>query len=315
MKEIGDFFKEKIANGQADPPADIWEKIAADSRVVKYNRIRNLQKGMLYSLPTIVIVAIVIVSIVLLQRDLPKIQQDNTAPTSAIENTNVESNPGNSSPEITPIKETPPTKAVLPHNPAQPIQSEHLITENVEPPQSVPAQTSIIETTPVLAKIPAAKPTVAMATNTVTEEPPAVENIPVSDKKKEQSVAAEEKPPIQDDSYEKFQDQDTETENSWETPIHRDNIPDLSIPDAFSPNSDGLNDEFKAQAHREVTDFNMYIYDRTGQLLFHAKDVNIGWNGEYSGQRMPANTYVYVITYRNENGEKKIRKGMCVLVR
>lgn len=71
----------------------------------------------------------------------------------------------------------------------------------------------------------------------------------------------------------------------------------IPIPTAFTPNADGLNDEFRLFGRLDkVEQFSMKIYSRNGQLLFETNDVFSGWKGEnLQGQPVPAGTYIYRI--------------------
>lgn len=71
----------------------------------------------------------------------------------------------------------------------------------------------------------------------------------------------------------------------------------IPIPTAFTPNGDGLNDEFRIFGQLEkVEHFSMKIFSRSGQLLFTTNDVYEGWNGrDKQGNLVPAGTYIYNI--------------------
>jgi gliding motility-associated-like protein len=73
----------------------------------------------------------------------------------------------------------------------------------------------------------------------------------------------------------------------------------LYVPNSFSPNGDGLNDELKAEGDG-FTSFQMMIFDRWGQLVFESNDINKGWNGKANGGSQVAqlDSYVYVINLR-----------------
>ncbi len=70
----------------------------------------------------------------------------------------------------------------------------------------------------------------------------------------------------------------------------------LYIPNAFSPNGDGLNDVF-APKGQYVCSFEMYIFDRWGMLLYFTQDMNQGWDGTVNGgtNQVQEDTYVYLI--------------------
>ncbi len=68
------------------------------------------------------------------------------------------------------------------------------------------------------------------------------------------------------------------------------------IPNAFTPNGDALNDIFIPEGIVSNTaKFNMFIYNRLGQLVFESNDINKGWNGKFRGQKMPTGTYTWLI--------------------
>ena len=93
------------------------------------------------------------------------------------------------------------------------------------------------------------------------------------------------------------------------------------VPDAFSPNNDGLNDVFRVISSAEnLTGFSMQIFDRWGELVFESTDINQGWNGQIKNRLAPADTYVWVITYQqfsisNVNAAKTSKRGTVVLIR
>ncbi|HTB07629.1 MAG TPA: PKD domain-containing protein [Bacteroidia bacterium] len=70
----------------------------------------------------------------------------------------------------------------------------------------------------------------------------------------------------------------------------------LYIPNAFSPNGDGVNDIFTAKGDY-VCGFQMYIFDRWGMQLFYTEDMQKGWNGTVNGGQNveQEDTYVYLI--------------------
>jgi len=71
------------------------------------------------------------------------------------------------------------------------------------------------------------------------------------------------------------------------------------IPNVFTPNGDGINEEFSV-AGAEQSDFEMNIYNRWGEELFTGYDPYQGWSGEYKGRTVPDGTYVYIVQYRDK---------------
>jgi gliding motility-associated-like protein len=67
------------------------------------------------------------------------------------------------------------------------------------------------------------------------------------------------------------------------------------IPNAFSPNGDGLNDYFRVNGLYKNITFNMVVYDRWGVMVFQSKNIDQGWDGIYNGQYCPPESYVWVV--------------------
>lgn len=73
---------------------------------------------------------------------------------------------------------------------------------------------------------------------------------------------------------------------------------ELLIPNAFTPNGDGLNDEFGPLVPKvELVNYKMLIYNKWGQLLYETTDISKGWDGTFNGQPSQMDVYSYVITY------------------
>jgi gliding motility-associated-like protein len=90
----------------------------------------------------------------------------------------------------------------------------------------------------------------------------------------------------------------------------------LQIPNAFTPNNDGLNDLFRPLTQsEEITSFKMSIFDRWGRIIFETQDISQGWNGTIAGKPSPPGVYTYNISYRIPPGKTKIIKGTFTLVR
>jgi len=90
---------------------------------------------------------------------------------------------------------------------------------------------------------------------------------------------------------------------------------DIYIPNAFTPNGDGINDQFKIFAADGYTFQKFIIYNRWGKLVFSAKDSHDSWNGICDNEPQPAGTYVYYLELKNSVGKKIIKKGTITLIR
>lgn len=88
----------------------------------------------------------------------------------------------------------------------------------------------------------------------------------------------------------------------------------LYIPDAFSPNGNGLNDIFmpKGEALRS---YDMYIFNRWGTLLFHTNDLMKGWDGTVNHRICQEDTYVYLIKILDNYNKKHTYIGKVTLIK
>jgi gliding motility-associated-like protein len=89
----------------------------------------------------------------------------------------------------------------------------------------------------------------------------------------------------------------------------------LYLPNAFSPNGDGINDEFAIISRCALREFELLIYDRWGQNIFRSTNISQGWDGRFKGEMMPVGAYAFVIRYMPEGSGMKVDKGMARLVR
>jgi gliding motility-associated-like protein len=87
---------------------------------------------------------------------------------------------------------------------------------------------------------------------------------------------------------------------------------DIFVPNAFTPNRDGRNDSWNIPALSALPNFEIRVFNRYGQLVFHTRNNNTGWNGKFNGTDQPIGTYVYLINI--DNG-KRILKGPLMLIR
>ncbi|MEI6899940.1 MAG: gliding motility-associated C-terminal domain-containing protein, partial [Bacteroidota bacterium] len=90
----------------------------------------------------------------------------------------------------------------------------------------------------------------------------------------------------------------------------------IYFPNAFSPDGNGTNDTFKPFA-RNIGQFIMEIYTRTGELLFSTDDPKVGWDGSSKGAQCPSGIYIYQATYQVSpvSEEHKTVKGTITISR
>jgi gliding motility-associated-like protein len=86
----------------------------------------------------------------------------------------------------------------------------------------------------------------------------------------------------------------------------------FNVPNAFTPNNDGLNDTFRPVATGDlIRQFSMVIYNRWGQMIFETSDYSAGWDGKGA----PAGVYSWLISYSNHLGKVFKMRGSVMLVK
>lgn len=82
-------------------------------------------------------------------------------------------------------------------------------------------------------------------------------------------------------------------------------------PNAFTPNSDGVNDVFHVRLLDDIRDYRMAVYNRWGSVVFQTGDPAAGWDGE----QHPAGTYIWIVTYTDSKDQLIKQTGALLLIR
>jgi len=90
----------------------------------------------------------------------------------------------------------------------------------------------------------------------------------------------------------------------------------IYVPNAFTPNGDGINDRFEIKGYR-INSFELFIYDRWGQLIFKSFELSNAWDGQYMDRSKiaPPGTYTWLLRYVQADGRDNATKGTVTLVR
>ncbi len=87
----------------------------------------------------------------------------------------------------------------------------------------------------------------------------------------------------------------------------------LLCPNAFSPNGDGVNDEWRV-SYKSIIDFDCHIYNRWGKELARLTAPSQGWDGKVGGKTVPAGVYFYAIKATGTDGKKYNLSGHINIV-
>ena len=125
----------------------------------------------------------------------------------------------------------------------------------------------------------------------VTTEPNVSEQVAVSDRVQDPAVAVN-------------------TESSAEKAVF--------VPNAFTPNGDGLNDLFLPTASEEPREYKLSIFDRNGNLVFYTDNFKTGWDGKVTrggAETVREDVYMWRIELKNVKGEKEHLMGSLTLLK
>ncbi len=89
---------------------------------------------------------------------------------------------------------------------------------------------------------------------------------------------------------------------------------DIQVPYAFTPNGDGINDEFRV-AYRSIVSFKCWVYSRWGKKVYFWTDPQKGWDGKINGKAASQGAYFYIIEAKGADGKEHSRKGNINLLR
>lgn len=89
----------------------------------------------------------------------------------------------------------------------------------------------------------------------------------------------------------------------------------VHVPNAFSPDGDGINDLFRVKIQDDISDYRMVIYGRWGQLVYETRQPEAGWNGTFKGVKLPAGDYIWAITYTDSKNQLIKQQGSVIIIK
>lgn len=89
---------------------------------------------------------------------------------------------------------------------------------------------------------------------------------------------------------------------------------DFNVPNAFSPNGDGINDVFNISTDILIS-YEINIFNRWGDLVFSSNDIEIGWDGNVNGKAQEIGMYTYVINSVTTLNTPIVKTGTITLLR
>ena len=99
--------------------------------------------------------------------------------------------------------------------------------------------------------------------------------------------------------------------------IQSEDCCDLYIPNAITPNNDGINDDFQVYLPSSgcniITTFSMGIYDRWGGKVFETNDINAKWDGTTRGKTVSDGVYLWVVQYNDGNKDYQLAGDLTIV--
>lgn len=91
---------------------------------------------------------------------------------------------------------------------------------------------------------------------------------------------------------------------------------DIVLPNAFSPNADGINDLYVPKFSCYPQNYKLRIFDRSGREIFQTADYQKHWNGKFKNNNLPLGTYYYLLSFYDlKRGMNVKRTGSVTLLR
>ena len=354
-KEIGEIFRESFSGYTQEPPAGLWDAIAHDKTLLRFNRRKWwLRAAKISAIAYAPFVAVIVITTLF----FPKAPKDNTSTVTPDQVATTSSVTVPSPAPLVAESSTPATPSQTPQ--PSPTQAPIVTTQNTDNQQEATEEISVPEPVTTAAATTSEEVSTASATPKqkespiIKEENEKVLNNPIvpSDIQlepksgrsgqivysKDTSVCRNSKLTlfvhnamevrwnigVQGEAVTLYPEEPMliaatiTTFDKIDTTIYiQVGIFDcgLWIPTAFTPNGDGLNDEFIVHAPADITHYECAIYDRQKGLQFRTNNILQGWDGTSNGKPLPLGAYFYIITYRDGAGVKHVEKGQITLIR
>ena len=89
----------------------------------------------------------------------------------------------------------------------------------------------------------------------------------------------------------------------------------IAVPNAFTPDSDGLNDVLGPLNAYKATNLIFRVFNRSGKLVFETKDFTRGWNGTINGVKQEPGVYAWILEFYDASGRRIRQNGTALLIR
>ena len=284
-----------------------WQKISADARLVKYNRVRRIRRWATWGGCAAVGVAGIVVGSLLLSRPDKTAQTDEPKQPVAVEE-NFQTTPAL----------TENSTVTVPALTEEPARSEQAMPTSYtsdfggglttgEESAAAPSTSLPNVDNPVVTGHATNNNTLATTTTPTTPSAPTVS---------ERKTVRLTEEPIRVSKPETASEPETMTPKSQSESLEEAaSAYQLFVPNSFTPDGNGNNDLFMPKAGFAVQDYEINIFSRNGARVFTSRNIEQGWDGYNHGTLLPTGAYMYVIRYTDPDGNAKTLKGQVVLLK
>lgn len=298
MKEIGQFFKDRLDQVTPDVPDQLWNNIQKSPDLQKFNRLSRLKRGLLYYATPFL--AVTVIALIVWQVATQKATDTTPILVSNVTLEEVSKQPVPISSENTEMKTVNSSISEKKTN----VKTETVNNSKTNELIKTQNTTSDNSSTTSNPNIAVSQPDQIAFNNKQTPS-----HSPTNKTQTPQTIDSN---PKNVSNHVIDQNEPDKASNSTTNP---DDGKQLYIPKGFTPNSDGINDQFFVIADWEVDNFEILIFNRGGGLVFKSSDIHQGWDGTDNNVEVSQGVYVYKILYKDQNGDNKIAKGTLTLIR
>ncbi len=103
-------------------------------------------------------------------------------------------------------------------------------------------------------------------------------------------------------------------QHSYSNLVFVDHLPQIFIPDAFSPNGDSLNERFTIYT-TGIKEYTVKVYNRWGEMVFSGNNKSASWDGRFNKSICPEGDYIYILQAKSSTGENFSRSGNIHIIR
>ena len=312
-KHIDDIFKDQFDQFEAPVSDGLWDKIQQNPKWQQHLRRQKIRNLSIYAVLAVIVISSCVV--LLHQRnnidnqdiEISSIEDENLTVT-AQETANIQPSGNNdSTPEVSTDETSAPADSAPETAVAPAVQSSTNTIETMIPADD---NNNIIPPATTESSVP--------QNNSVSNEKSSEKTTNSNNNNRNNPTQASESESNNKNNNKSKLDNPANNEVPNTPSVNGNEHPSsslFSIPNAFTPNGDGLNDIFKPVTSADIQQYQLDIFAMNGQHIFTSRSIEFGWNGEFQGGAQNSGNYIYVIKYKDSTGREHIDKGQLLLIR